>query len=255
MEQLITPVGRIVQGSLFIPNTKDAEGRPLVDRQNNPRVNYFIALAVEKTNPSMTELLNNMQVSAAQAWPTGEAKQAVFSWKIVDGDTKPDKEGFKGCWILKFSSSFAPKVYENGGTTLITNPDQIKRGDYVRVAGSYVSNKSGQRPGMYLNLSMVEFQGFGEAIQSGPTGDVFNKVQAGAIPEGMSTTPQPTPGGTFGQQQPMQQQPAQQQPMQQQPAQQQPMQQQPMQQQFTQQQPAQQEAGTDDVPDFTFLSQ
>ena len=243
MEQLITPVGRIVQGSLFTPNTKDAEGRPLVDRQNNPRVNYFIALAVEKTNPSMTELLNNMQASAAQAWPTGEANQAAFSWKILDGDTKPDKEGFKGCWILKFSSSFAPKVYENGGTALITNPDQIKRGDYVRVAGSYVSNKSGQRPGMYLNLSMVEFQGFGEAIQSGPTGDVFNKVQAGAIPEGMSTTPQPAPGGAFGQQQPMQQQ---QQPMQQQPAQQQPAQQQPAQ---------QQPAGTDDVPDFTFLSQ
>jgi hypothetical protein len=226
MEQLITPLGRLVQGSLFVPNTKNMDGQPLVDKKGNPTVQYFIALAIEKVNPDIGPLLAEMQNSAGQHWPSGESTKSGFSWKIIDGDTRTDKEGFSGCWVLKFSSIFAPTVYEDGGTTTITQPDRIKRGDYVRVAGNYVGNKSTISPGMFLNLSMVEFKGYGEEIKTGPTGEVFGATQVGYIPSGMSTTPTSNPNSTFGQQvvAPMQQAPAQQ--------------------------------GTiaEDVPDFSFLS-
>ena len=263
MDQLITPVGRLVQGSLFTPNTTDMDGRPLVDKQGNPRVNFFIAISVEKANPEIGPLIQQMQADATQQWPSGEAQRADFSWKIVDGDHFADKEGFVGCWVLKFSSSFAPKVYERGGTTLITNPDQIKRGHYIRVAGNYKSNGSTTRPGMYLNLSMAEFIGYGEEIQSGPTGDVFAQAQVAHTPSGMTAAPiapqaSALPMQQAPQQAPMQQAP-QQAPMQQAP-QQAPMQQAPQQapmQQAPEQAPMQQapeQAPMQQAPDFGFLN-
>jgi len=214
MDQLITPVGRLVQGSLFNPNTTDMDGRPLTDKQGNPRVNFFIAIAVEKSDPTIGTLIQQMQADAAQQWPSGEAQRADFSWKIIDGDTDADKAGFAGCWVLKFSSSFAPKVYERGGTTLITNPDQIKRGHYIRVAGNYKSNSSTTRPGMYLNLSMAEFIGYGEEIQSGPTGDVFAQAQVAHTPTGMSAAPTAPQASALPQQAPIAQAPIAQAPQQ-----------------------------------------
>ena len=136
---------------------------------------------------------------------SGEAQKPDFSWKIADGDATPEKSGFAGCWVLKFSSSFAPKVYERGGTTLITNPDQIKRGHFVRIAGNYKTNGSTTRPGMYLNLSMAEFIGYGEEIHTGPTGDVFTQAEVVHTPQGMSAAPSAPPASALGVVAPVQQ--------------------------------------------------
>ena len=46
MTNFTTPVGRIVAGNLYTPNTKNAEGKPLVDKAGNPRNEFFFAVAI-----------------------------------------------------------------------------------------------------------------------------------------------------------------------------------------------------------------
>jgi len=51
MLELLTPVGRMVQGNPFDGRTKNREGRPLTFKDGSPRADYFFAIAIEKTNP------------------------------------------------------------------------------------------------------------------------------------------------------------------------------------------------------------
>ena len=52
LTQILTPVGRLVQGDCFEPQTTDAEGKPLLIKNGpnagQPRVEYFMAIAVPK---------------------------------------------------------------------------------------------------------------------------------------------------------------------------------------------------------------
>ena len=217
---ILTPVGRLVQGDLFTGRDKDMEGRPLTDSAGNPRKNYFVGVAIPKNDPGITPLLQQMQQEAMRCWPNGEAQNpANFSFKFLDGDQPPHntKEGFANCYVLKFSSSFAPKVMNRGGSSVITDTNAVKRGYFVRIFGNYKSNESRQKPGMYLNLSMAEFVGYGEEIVSGPNGDVFaNQAADNQFVQGMSDTPlapqttnvamQPAPVQQQGQPAPVQQQ-------------------------------------------------
>lgn len=203
-----SPVGRIVLGSLYTPNTKDAEGKPLVVK-NGPNVgqarsNYFFALAV----PKGPERHWAETPWGAIIWGVGHAAfpQAAaspsFAWKIEDGDSsvpnkrgrKPvDNEGWKGHWILKLSGGFAPKVYkqENGGYVQILEEGYIKPGYYVEVAVSVDGNGSQSQPGIYLNHSMVCFRAFGPEITFGP--DVASAgFGQSALPAGASLTPPPS---------------------------------------------------------------
>lgn len=195
---LLTPVGRLVQGSPFEANTTDAAGKPLRDLQGNPKVNYFLALAIAKNDPGWPAFKQQLDAVAAQAFPN-HYQLPTFSNKITDGDStevdqngnRPcDKEGFPGHWIVRFSSGFAPEVYTKGGAAIITNPKEIKRGDYVRVYCSTSGNGNAQKPGIYINLNMVEQIGYGEEITSGPSGaSVFGGAPAAHVPQGMSATP------------------------------------------------------------------
>lgn len=206
--ELLTPVGRLVQGDCFEAQTTDAEGKPLVVKNGpnagQPRVDYFMAIAIPKTDPGFNELYAKIHNEARQSFPSlfdqaGNCISPKFAFKVIDGDsqvpnsrgTKPcDREGFPGHWVLNFSGGYAPKCYTAGGAELITDPNMIKRGYYIRIYGSVKGNGSTQQPGIFLNHSMVELVGYGEEIITGPDGSaVFGGTPAGALPAGASATP------------------------------------------------------------------
>lgn len=202
---ITSPVGRIVMGSLYDPNTTDAEGKPLVVKTGpnagQPRVNYFFALAIPKgAEPHWAHTPWGQQIwnVGNQAFPNA-AQSPAFAWKIEDGDSqipnkkgrKPcDNEGWRGHWILKFSGGFAPKVYqqEGAGYVQVMQKDFCKPGYFVEVAFSVEGNGSQSQPGVYLNHSMVCFRAYGQEITFGP--DVASAgFGAAPLPAGASMTP------------------------------------------------------------------
>lgn len=220
---LLTPVGRLVMGSLYKPSTKDADGNPLVyksgENAGKPRVNYFLALAIPKqgeTHWTQTQWGNLIHHSAQAAFPQADNIPG-FSWKITDGDDQTQKfkadgskirracdtEGFPGNWILRFSGSFAPKVFreENGAYVQVTEENYIRPGYYVQISGTVSPNTSKQNPGIYLNHSMVAFTAYGQEIHFGPDANSVGFGQA-ALPVGAlaapaaSATPLPMGVGT-----------------------------------------------------------
>jgi len=189
---LLTPVGRMVQGSLFESNDRDMKGKLLTDKKGNPRVEYFFALAIPKTSPEWGPFWQQIAALAQQSYPNGEPSHASFKWKYIDGDGPDvaDKEAFKGCHIIKLKSSFAPRVYAKGGTSLIVDPERVKRGHYIRAYISVAPNFDPDYPGIYLNPNMVEFIAYGAEITGGPSGDeVFGAAPAAYVPPGASETP------------------------------------------------------------------
>jgi hypothetical protein len=163
-----------------------------------------MAIAIPKTDPGFDALYQTIYNEARQSFPSlfdaqGNCINPKFAFKVTDGDsqvpntrgTKPcDREGFPGHWILNFSGGYAPKCYTAGGAELITDPNMIKRGYYIRIYGSVKGNGSQQQPGIFLNHSMVELVGYGEEIVSGPDGSaIFGGQPAGQLPAGASSTP------------------------------------------------------------------
>lgn len=196
--QLLTPVGRLVQGSAFTYNDKNMDDKPLTDSQGNPRVEYFMAIAIPKNSPDWDAFKAQIDEVAKAAFPH-HWNTPMFSNKITDGDsTIPDtrgtppckKEGFPGHWIVRLSSGFAPEVYTKGGAARMTDPEQLKRGHYIRIYGSAKSNGSNSKPGVYLNLAMVEHIAYGEEISSGPdAASVFGAAPVANLPAGASAIP------------------------------------------------------------------
>ncbi len=207
LTQILTPVGRLVQGDCFVPQTTDSEGKPLLIKNgpnaSQPRVDYYMAIAIPKTDIGYNEVWAAIHGTARAAFPSlfdaaGNCINPKFAFKVTDGDSqvpnskgaKPcDKEGFPGNWILGFSGGFAPKCYTAGGAELITNPEMLKRGYYVRIYGSVKGNGSMQQPGVVLNHSMIELVGYGEEINSGPNGGTVFGDSVAALPAGASATP------------------------------------------------------------------
>ena len=195
---LLTPVGRLVQGGPFSYSDTNMDGKPLTDSNGNPRKDYFMAIAIAKNSPEWDAFKALIDGAAAAAFPH-HWHTPTFSNKITDGDgTIPDargvrpcdKEGFAGHWVVRFSSGFAPDVYTKGGAAKITDPELVKRGHYVRIYGSCKGNGSTSKPGVYLNLSMVEHIAFGEEFTSGPdAASVFGAAPVSALPAGASAIP------------------------------------------------------------------
>jgi len=205
--EILTPVGRLVMGGPMLENKTDAEGQPLLVKTGpdagKPRSEYFMGLAVPK-GPEADALRGQIAKAAAVAFPhlfdaAGNCTLPTFAFKTTDGDStvpnqkgvRPcDREGFPGHWIFSFSSGYPSKCYTSGGTAIITDPDTIKRGYYIRISGTVCGNGSTQRPGVFLNHNMVELVGYGEEIKTGPDGAaVFGGAPAGALPPGASATP------------------------------------------------------------------
>lgn len=208
--QFTTPAGRLVYGSLYKPKTKDALGNPLVIKSGpnagKPKTEYSFGLAIPKGSESHwneTEWGRKIYSTGFEAFPgTQIPNRPDFAWKILDGDStvpnknnkRPcDQEGYTGHWVLKFSSSIAPKIYKpnpNVKNSFLEMSDDghIKTGFYIQVSGTVAGNNTTQNPGVYLNHSMICFVGYGEEIVAGA--DVANAGFGECpLPAGASATP------------------------------------------------------------------
>jgi hypothetical protein len=185
-------VGRMVQGDVFNPQTKNMTGGPLMTMAGEPKVQYFIGVAMPKTDPAFNDIWAKLSAIAAAGFPGGEASRADFAWKVIDGDLPQhaQKAGFPGHWVFRFTSGYPVNAYTTGAAQQITDPQQIKRGYYIRVPFTAKANGNAQKPGVYLNMALVELIGYGEEISSGPDAQaLLAGGGAVALPQGASATP------------------------------------------------------------------
>ena len=222
--------GRLVQGDCFIAQTKDAQGNPRVVKTGpntgQPAPQHFVAVAYRKDDPYWPEFFNMLLATSKQEWPnlfpatqpvqplygvmSGHPVNPQYSFKVIDGDgvdqngmSNAEKEGFAGHWVVRYASAYAPKVVRPTGPgtweVMAFDPatgrkPPIKRGDYIRVAGSVAGNNNPQRPGIYVNLNMIEFVGQGDEIVSGPDAASAFATPA-ALPPGARPVGAPPAGG------------------------------------------------------------
>jgi len=202
---ITTPVGRLVEGSLYKGNDRDADGNPLIYKSGKnagqSRVDFYFAVAIPKGSEAhwnQTEWGQTVENVAKAAFPKTYQRHD-FSWKITDGDStvlnkanrRPcDKEGFPGHWIIRFSRPFSPKIWNADGTKQLMDEDVVNLGDYVQVHASVAGNSSDKTPGVYINHLLVAFSGYGERILLGPDARTVGFGQS-PLPAGASTTPPP----------------------------------------------------------------
>lgn len=199
---ITTPVGRLVGGSIYEPQTKDYQGKPLVAKDKvTPRVDYTFGVAIPKsagvTHWSQEAWGAPIWKLANDEFKNGETSRPDFSSKIIDGDSQiPNKKGnkpcdnigYKGHWVIWFSGGYAPKVYNADGSQQILEPNAIKRGYYVQVFGNISDNKPSETAGLYVNHTYVALAAYGDEISSAP--DVSAAGFGGQpLPVGASTTP------------------------------------------------------------------
>lgn len=203
-EDFVTPVGRLVQGNPFEAQTTNMQGQPLMTMAGQPTQRYFVAVAFAKTDQAFAAFYQKLVNVARAGFPQlfnaqGQCSHPRFSWKLIDGDGVDDngkpnssKPGFAGHWVVKFSSSFAPKCFYAGRyqpQDQIQDPNAIPRGYYVRITGSIEGNNNPQKPGLYVNLSGVELVGGSpsDIIQTGPDmGAIFSAAGAAQLPPGVA---------------------------------------------------------------------
>jgi hypothetical protein len=201
-QNVLTPTARMLWGSVSEPQTKDAEGKPLVIKSGpnagQATQRYAFGVGIPKGGESHWS-----QTSwGAAIWAVGHAafpnvaQRPDFAWKVIDGDsTIPNKrgkapntkEGYPGHWVLSFSSSYPPRLYNRDGSQPL-EPAAFKCGYFVQVAGTVDGNDSPNQPGVYLNHNMVALQGYGPEIISGPDPTSVG-FGGGPAPAMMSATP------------------------------------------------------------------
>jgi hypothetical protein len=196
--QFTSPIGRLVSGSLSEAKKTNPQGAPLINKNGEQRSNYYFAIAIPKngsTHWNQTAWGQTIFNTAAAGFPGKQYEFPHFAWKITDGDsTVPNKkgkipnqiEGYIGCWVLHFSSDFAPKLW-NYNTKEYINPGFINPGDYIQVAGTIVANGRADSPGIYLNHQLVAFIAYGQRISFSP--DPNSVGFGGELPVGASMTP------------------------------------------------------------------
>jgi hypothetical protein len=191
---VLLPIGRFIAGNLYEPNTKNMAGELLTIKKGinagKPRVDFYIGLAIPKT-PGVThwsqEVSSNPRVGAwgKKIWDAAHlfwgdlaSQKRDFAWKIVDGDSNDydgsnppkkysEKPNYKGNWILSLGKMSTPKIVNNDGSQYLLDPNVVKRGYYIQVAASIVSNNSDLNQGIHINHDIVSFQYPGEEIVSG----------------------------------------------------------------------------------------
>lgn len=208
-KDFLSPVGRLVQGNPFEAQTTNMQGQPLLTQQGQPTQRYFIAVAFAKTDQAFGAFYADMVAVARAAFPAlfnaqGQCTHPRFSFKLIDGDGVDDngrpnnqKEGFAGHWVVKFSSSFPPRCFHTGHyqpheqiqPPAAGQPGAIRRGYYVRISGSMEGNGQPNKPGIYVNLGMVELVGQGPEIVSGPDAGAVFGASAPQLPPGATALP------------------------------------------------------------------
>jgi len=207
--KIVTPVGRLLQGSVFTGQTTDQKGVAYAYKRGaktgQPYSKYIAVIGIEKSNPEWPEFWAKIHAVAVAGFPqlfdpAGNPLRE-FHWKYVDGDsTVPDqgghppcqKPGFPGHHVLRFTvNGFAPRACSRGGMEILTDPASIKRGDYIRIVGTVEPNGDVSKPGLYVEQKLIEFIGYGQEISTGGMDAKAELAQAavGYIPAGMSSTP------------------------------------------------------------------
>jgi hypothetical protein len=184
--------------------------------QPNPQ--YFIAVAFSKTDPAWPAFRAQLDAVAKANFPllfpdaggpfpsvgggTLTCTHPAFAWKIVDGDgydtsgkSNAAKEGFAGQWVVRFTSGFPPKVYPLGRHSPMDqitaeHSHMVRRGYYVRIYTGVEGNGDSAKPGLYMNLNMLELCGTGTEIVGGA-----NAAEAFAAPVALPAGATPLPGG------------------------------------------------------------
>lgn len=213
--EFLSPVGRYVQGSPFKAQTTDMDGKPLVFKTGpnagQPRQQFFMAVAFAKTDPHWPAFEALLRSTAAGAFghlfpqgPNGPCIHPSFAFKIVDGDgmdqagkSNATKEGFAGHWVVRFTSGFAPQVFPAGKYSpmdRINDPNLCQCGHYVRVGGTIDGNGDTKKPGIYVNMSLIEHVGYGDAIVTGPDPRALFGATPAVLPPGARPTPMGAPG-------------------------------------------------------------
>lgn len=184
---LLLPPGRIIMGDVYKGSDKDSKGQPRLVKSGANKgqqiTQFFLGVAIPKQPGEQawwqTAWGQQIMTVGQQGFPNFFNNPA-FAWKIEDGDsTIPNKsnrrmcdnEGAPGHWVLKFSSQFAPPVYQQpspGVFERVDAPGLIKTGWWVQVNASVKSNGSSESPGIYLNQQMVLFVKQDKEISSGP---------------------------------------------------------------------------------------
>lgn len=199
----------MVFGDVYDPETEDFDGNRMVikngaDKGKETQL-FVIGLAIPKTaghwgnEPGWGQAI---WATGHAAFPSGEAQQPHFSWKIYDGDStvippkskskvRPcDREGWKGCWVLRLQSAFAPEIFDAlkdiDNPVPLNTPGAVLCGYVIQVVGT-VKGNTGASPGVYLNHSAVGLRAFLPVISSRGV-DVKGKF-GGALPAGASTLP------------------------------------------------------------------
>jgi hypothetical protein len=196
---LITVTGRMVQGDLYTPSDKDADGnlRTIKTGPNagKAKSSYFLAVAVPKTQAAWWSEPWGAQALAVvqQDWPRGEYSQRTdFAYKILDGDQKTSTgktiNNAAGCWVIRLESMVQPALWNSNASARLVEPNAIKRGYWVQVAFDYKGNGQATKPGMYANPVHVALAGYDEEIVSGPDVAAAGFGNA-ALPAHVSKTP------------------------------------------------------------------
>lgn len=189
--------GRIVQGDPYKANDTDYETKqkrvfpPGHPKAGQPKISYFIALAVPKiaghTHWAQTEWGYPIWQFGHAAWPTllhpaghaqaGQMMRDDFSWKIEDGDsTRPNKnnrvnantEGHAGNWIIKLSSPIAPKIIDTGFMPIL-EPNAVKCGFWVETVAVIDTNETQRNPGIYVGAEFIMLRAIDKEIHTGGT--------------------------------------------------------------------------------------
>lgn len=212
--RFLSPVGRLVQGDAFEPQTKEYDGSPMVIKRGpnagQPTQKWVAVVAFAKNDPAWPAFKAQMTAVARAAFPqlfdaAGNCTHPAFAWKIADGDgidqngkANASKEGFAGHWVVRFTSSFPPKCFYSGRYQpheQIQDKMAIRRGYYVRIAGTIEGNGETGKPGVYMNLNMIELVAQGKEIVSGPdAASVFGAGPAPVLPAGAIALPGQQPG-------------------------------------------------------------
>lgn len=182
--QLFTPAARIVSGNVQKPNPLDMYGRP----RDKPQ--YYFAVAFPKTHPACAGMFQAMHTFAAQQYQhfpdvlrridmlwTHGPKNIGFAYKFEDGDIphpqKGLREGYAGCWIMKFTSTFPIRCCDAQDRPIA--PEQVLTGYLVDVAFNVVANgKTDHTAGLFVNPVFVRLLSAAQPIVGGPqAGQVF----------------------------------------------------------------------------------
>lgn len=204
MSKITFPIGRMVWGSCYEAQTKNFDGTPLVIKTGpdagKPTQKFAFGVAIPKgpeQSWAQTPWGQLIVAEATASFPRGEYQQQSFAWKITDGDSTAIKKGatrpinqatgYAGHWVISFSSTYAPKLCKDDGKTQLLEPNFIKTGHFIQVAGSVAGNKNLANPGVYINHEWVNWSFYGEEIVTGS--DPLTAGFGGAAPAGAMLTP------------------------------------------------------------------